>query len=152
MPDTRTVEVDNRRVWQGPHPATVAARLALLVLVGTLSVTATRDIGSLFWTLLLAAASIPALLAPRHRILGPLTRLAEVVIVCLATDVIVTHASDTGTAVAAVLPHLAVPVPGAGPYLHRVEPVPPLVLPAGPLVGLCAPAHPLPHPPAPVRD
>src|SRR5256714_8437249 len=121
MPDTRTVEVDNRRVWQGPHPATVAARLALLVLVGTLSVTATRDIGSLFWTLLLGAASIPALLAPRHRILGPLTRLAEVVIVCLATDVIVTHASDTGTAVAAVLPYLALPVVGRGLSLPPVE-------------------------------
>ncbi|OLE27532.1 MAG: ATPase [Actinobacteria bacterium 13_1_20CM_3_71_11] len=115
--------------------------MALLVLVGTLSVTATRDIGSLFWTLLLGAASIPALLAPRHRILGPLTRLAEVVIVCLATDVIVTHASDTGTAVAAVLPYLAVPVVGAGLYLHRVETVALLVLAAGLLVGLGAPDH-----------
>src|SRR5947207_1639252 len=120
MPDGPAGDTE-RRLWHGPHPATIAARLALLVLVGTLSVVATRDGGTVIWALLLTVASIPALLAPRHPVLGPLTRCAEVLIVCLATDVVVANATDTGIGVAAVLPYLAVPVVSAGLYLRRVE-------------------------------
>src|SRR5437763_4198784 len=103
MPEPRTGEEERKPEWRGPHPATIAARVALLVLVGVLTVLATGEPTSVFWALLLVAASVPAILAPRHRILGPLTRLAEVVIVCLATDVVVAHASATGLGVAAVL-------------------------------------------------
>jgi signal transduction histidine kinase len=136
MPETRTGEEERKPEWRGPHPATIAARVALLVLVGVLTVLATGEPTSVFWALLLVAASVPAILAPRHRILGPLTRLAEVVIVCLATDVVVAHASATGLGVAAVLPYLAIPVVSAGLYVRRIETGLLLVVATGLLVWL----------------
>jgi signal transduction histidine kinase len=136
MAEAPAGEAERRRQWPGPHPATIAARLALIVLVGTLSVVATQDSGTVFWALLLAVASIPVLIAPRHPVLGPLTRCAEVVIVCLAADVVVAHSADTGIAVAAVLPYLAVPVVSAGLYLRRVETAALLVLGTGLLLAL----------------
>jgi signal transduction histidine kinase len=136
MPEPRTGEEERKPEWRGPHPATIAARVALLVLVGVLTVLATGEPTSVFWALLLVAASVPAILAPRHRILGPLTRLAEVVIVCLATDVVVAHASATGLGVAAVLPYLAIPVVSAGLYVRRIETGLLLVVATGLLVWL----------------
>jgi signal transduction histidine kinase len=136
MPDARAGDEERRREWQGAHPATIAARVALLVLVGVLTVTATGEPTTVFWALLLAVTSIPAVFTPRHPVLGPLTRVAEVVIVCLATDVVAAHATDTGVAVAAVLPYLAVPVVSAGLYLRRAETALLLALATGLLLGL----------------
>src|SRR4051812_16126958 len=87
-------DADRRRgEWSRPHPAVVAARLVLLVLVGSLSVSATEQPSQALWAVLLAVAAVPAVLAPQHRVIGPLTRLAEVLITTLAADAVVIHAA-----------------------------------------------------------
>jgi len=127
MRDRPGTDPDGQRQWHGPHPATVAARLILVVLVGTLSVDATQEPSRVFWAILLAVIGVPAALAPQHRFIGPLTRLAEVVITCLAADVIVAHAAPGnqlfrgGGAAAAVLPYLLIPIVAAALYRRRVE-------------------------------
>ncbi|MGW0433753.1 GAF domain-containing sensor histidine kinase [Micromonospora sp. NPDC003197] len=102
------------------HPLAVAARVVMLCLVAVLTLIATRDVTQLWWIALLAGAGIPAVLAPRHRILAPLGRLAEVVIVGLAASQVAAsalQAGDLGAAAqgsnlgaAAILPYLAVPL------------------------------------------
>ncbi|PZM97863.1 MAG: ATPase, partial [Actinobacteria bacterium] len=56
----------------------MAARLIMLVLVAVLVLLATRDVVALGWVGLLAAAGVPAVVAPRHPVLAPLGRFAEI--------------------------------------------------------------------------
>src|SRR5438270_8747304 len=127
MPDRSGAGPDRRRTWPGPHPATVAARLLLLGLVGSLCVYATGDPAKAFWAGLLALTAIPAVLVAQHRFIGPLSRTAEVLITVLAADVVVGNAlpgNDLfrgGAAAAAILPYLLVPVVAAALYRRRVE-------------------------------
>ncbi|MFF5178351.1 GAF domain-containing sensor histidine kinase [Micromonospora sp. NPDC000316] len=97
-----------------PHPLALAARLVMLALVAILTLFATSDVTELWWIALLAVAGLPALLAPQHRLIGPLSRMAEVVVVGLAASQVAAVASTDGTVgglgASAVLPYLAVPV------------------------------------------
>ncbi|SCL68996.1 GAF domain-containing protein [Micromonospora citrea] len=97
-----------------PHPLAAAARVVLLALVAVLTLFATRDPAQLWWVALLAAAGLPALLAPEHRLVGPLSRVAEVVVLGLAASqvaAVATIGGETGgLGASAVLPYLAVPV------------------------------------------
>ncbi|HKT02431.1 MAG TPA: GAF domain-containing sensor histidine kinase [Rugosimonospora sp.] len=113
---------------------TVAARLALLAVVGVLTMVATRDVRELGWIGLLAVATVPGVVAPQHRVIGPVVRLAEVVVTCLATLSVVAHAThgpralQGGLAVTAILPYLLVPLVAASLYRRRGEPTWLLVL------------------------
>ncbi|MEV5766392.1 sensor histidine kinase [Micromonospora sp. NPDC052213] len=97
-----------------PHPLAAAARVVMLALVAVLTLFATRDVTQLWWVALLAAAGLPALLAPAHRLVGPLSRVAEVVVLGLAASqvaAVATIGGDVGgLGASAVLPYLAVPV------------------------------------------
>ncbi|MFG3420555.1 sensor histidine kinase [Micromonospora sp. NPDC048063] len=97
-----------------PHPLAAAARVVMLALVAVLTLFATRDVTQLWWVALLAAAGLPALLAPEHRLVGPLSRVAEVVVLGLAASqvaAVATIGGDVGgLGASAVLPYLAVPV------------------------------------------
>jgi signal transduction histidine kinase len=93
----------------------IAVRLALLAIVGVLVLFATREPAQLAWVALLAVAGVPAVLAGRHPWLGPVGRLAEVVIVALGATAVAAAASLAGTVsagfgAAAVLPYLSVPL------------------------------------------
>ncbi|MER7890914.1 GAF domain-containing sensor histidine kinase [Micromonospora sp. NPDC094482] len=97
-----------------PHPLAAAARLVMLALVAVLTLFATHDPAQLWWIGLLAVAGLPALLAPQHRLLGPLSRVAEVVVLGLAASQVAAVAlvggAIDGLGASAVLPYLAVPV------------------------------------------
>ncbi|MET8259529.1 GAF domain-containing sensor histidine kinase [Micromonospora sp. NPDC005205] len=97
-----------------PHPLAAAARVVMLALVAILTLFATRDVTQLWWIALLAVAGLPSLLAPQHRRVGPLSRVAEVVVLGLAASHVAAVASIGGTVdglgASAVLPYLAVPV------------------------------------------
>lgn len=87
----------------------------MLALVAVLSLLATHDLAQLWWIALLAAAGLPALLAPTHDRLGPLSRGAEVVVLGIATSHIASVATtigmqSAGLGASAVLPYLTVPV------------------------------------------
>ena len=86
----------------------------MLALVAVLTLFATRDVTQLWWIALLAVAGLPSLLAPQHRLVGPLSRVAEVVVLGLAASHVAAVASIGGTVdglgASAVLPYLAVPV------------------------------------------
>ncbi|PZF88217.1 ATPase [Micromonospora deserti] len=88
--------------------------MVMLALVAVLTLFATRDVGQLWWIGLLAVAGLPALLAPGHRLVGPLSRLAEVVVLGLAASQVGAVATIGGEigglGASAVLPYLAVPV------------------------------------------
>lgn len=105
----------------------VVVRVVLLVIVALLTLEATREPRQLIWAGLLALAAIPGLMAPRHRVIGPLARLAEVLILCLAADSVVQHALNASTslrcggAALAVLPYLLVPVTAAAMYQRWSE-------------------------------
>jgi signal transduction histidine kinase len=105
----------------------VVARVALLVMVALLTLVATREPWELVWIGLLALAAAPGLMAPRHRVIGPLARLAEVLILCLAAESVVEHAVSApaslryGAAALAVLPYLLVPVAAAAIYQRWSE-------------------------------
>jgi signal transduction histidine kinase len=76
------------------------------------------------WLALIAAAALPAVLAPQHRVIGPLARLAEVVTTCLAAAAIAHAEPHSGSALgtaAAVLPYLTVPVVSATLFRRRIE-------------------------------
>ncbi|MFC7273350.1 GAF domain-containing sensor histidine kinase [Paractinoplanes rhizophilus] len=97
------------------QPLAVAARLIMLVLVAALTLIATQDLAQLRWIALLVVAALPAFLAPEHRVLAPLGRFAEVVVVGLAAGSVAAAADQSGTVDAgfgaeAVLPYLAVPL------------------------------------------
>ncbi|MFG2100558.1 GAF domain-containing sensor histidine kinase [Micromonospora echinaurantiaca] len=97
-----------------PHPLAAAARVVVLALVAVLTLLATHDARQLWWIALLAVAGLPALLAPEHRLVGPLSRVAEVVVLGLAASQVGAVATIGGEigglGASAVLPYLAVPV------------------------------------------
>ncbi|OZV84632.1 ATPase [Micromonospora echinospora] len=97
-----------------PHPLAVTARVVMLALVAVLTLIATREVDQLWWIALLALAGVPALLAPTDRLLGPLSRAAEVVVLGLAASQVAAVATIGGPigglGASAVLPYLAVPV------------------------------------------
>ncbi|MET7750964.1 GAF domain-containing sensor histidine kinase [Micromonospora sp. NPDC005367] len=97
-----------------PHPLAAAARLVMLALVAVLTLFATRELAQLWWIALLAVAGLPALLAPQHPVIAPLSRVAEVVVLGLAAShvaaVALVGGSIHGLGASAVLPYLAVPV------------------------------------------
>lgn len=82
----------------------------MLALVAVLTLITTGDISQLRWIALLAVVGIPAVLAPRHRILAPLGRFAEVVIVGFAASQVAAGAAIGGMGAAAILPYLSVPL------------------------------------------
>ncbi|MFI2666140.1 sensor histidine kinase [Micromonospora carbonacea] len=88
--------------------------MVMLVLVAVLTLFATHDAGQLWWIALLGVAGLPAALAPQHRLLGPLSRFAEVVVLGLAASQVAAVTTLNGTigglGASAVLPYLAVPV------------------------------------------
>ncbi|MGC5018174.1 GAF domain-containing sensor histidine kinase [Micromonospora sp. DT47] len=96
------------------HPLAAAARVVMLALVAALTLIATRDPAQLWWIALLGVAGLPAVLAPEHRLLGPLSRFAEVVLLGLAASQVAVESTIGGTVgglgASAVLPYLAVPV------------------------------------------
>jgi signal transduction histidine kinase len=96
----------------------VAVRIALLLIVALLVMLATHDPVQLGWIALLALAGIPAVFAWQDRFLGPIGRIAEVIVVALAASSIsaVAGLGDTATAgfaAAAVLPYLIMPLVAA---------------------------------------
>ncbi|SCL18090.1 Histidine kinase-, DNA gyrase B-, and HSP90-like ATPase [Micromonospora pallida] len=97
-----------------PHPLAATARVVMLALVAVLTLIATREVDQLWWIALLALAGVPALLAPRDRLLGPFSRAAEVVVLGLAASQVAAVAAIGGPigglGASAVLPYLAVPV------------------------------------------
>ena len=91
----------------------------MLAVVAVLTLIATHDVGQLRWIALLTAASVPAVFAPQHRVLGPLGRTAEVLIVGLAASQVAAAAMiDGGWGASAILPYLAVPLTVAALH-HR---------------------------------
>ncbi len=111
----------------------LAVRIVMLMLVGALALRVTSSWYALSWLVLIAAAAVPAVLAPEHRVLGPLSRLAEVVTTCLAAAAIAAvphaHGLGLGPASASVLPYLTVPIVSATLLRRRFE-VPVLLLAA----------------------
>jgi signal transduction histidine kinase len=98
-----------------PHPLVIVVRVALLAIIGVLVLYATRQPAQLGWVVLLGVAGLPAVLAGRHAWIGPIGRLAEVVILALGATAVAAAASVAGTVsagfgAAAVLPYLAVPL------------------------------------------
>jgi signal transduction histidine kinase len=90
----------------------------MLALIAVLTLITTKDVTQLWWISLLAAAGIPAVIASRHPLLGPLGRFAEVVVVGLAASEVAAAASiNGGLGASAILPYLAVPLTAAA--LHR---------------------------------
>jgi signal transduction histidine kinase len=106
-----------------PGPAHISAhtiglvlRGVLLALVAALIWLATSEVSQLRWVALLAVAGIPAVLAPQHRVLAPLGRLAEVVLIGFGASAVAAAAESTvsaGVGAAAILPYLAVPLTSA---------------------------------------
>ncbi|SCG47690.1 GAF domain-containing protein [Micromonospora coxensis] len=86
----------------------------MLALVAVLTLIATRDPAQLWWIVLLAVAGLPALLAPEHRLIGPVSRVAEAVVLGLAASQVAVESALGGAVgglgASAVLPYLAVPV------------------------------------------
>ena len=127
LPSTAAVRPRTRPHGQPrPHPLAVAARLVVLALVAVLTLITTHEVEQLRWIGLLAVAAIPAVLAPRHAILGPLGRFAEVIIVGLAASKVAAEAQIQGTlgsglGAEAMLPYLAVPLTVATLYRRTRE-------------------------------
>ncbi|MEV4482179.1 histidine kinase [Micromonospora coxensis] len=96
------------------RPLAAVARVVMLALVAVLTLIATRDPAQLWWIVLLAVAGLPALLAPEHRLIGPVSRVAEAVVLGLAASQVAVESalggSVGGLGASAVLPYLAVPV------------------------------------------
>jgi signal transduction histidine kinase len=96
----------------------------MLALVAAVSLSAVPGHLVAGWFALIAAAALPAILAPEHRLIGPLARLAEVVTTCLAAAAIA-HVEPGPSSVAGtagtVLPYLTVPIVSATLIRRRVE-------------------------------
>jgi signal transduction histidine kinase len=82
-------------------------RLALLVLTALL-IYATAGPFLLVFVCLLAVAALPAWTPPRHPILAPLGRLAEVAVTTIGASTLA--AVESGSAASALLPYITVPV------------------------------------------
>jgi signal transduction histidine kinase len=96
----------------------------MLILVAAMSLRAAPTTTTLAWLALMAAAAFPAIVASEHRFMGPVARLAEVVITCLAAAGIAHIAPRPGSAVgtaATVLPYLTVPIVSATLIRRRFE-------------------------------
>src|SRR5690606_29609316 len=99
-------------------PLLVSLRVAMLALVTGLILLVTREPAQLSWVALLTAAALPATLAGAHRWIGPLGRLAEVLVTTLAASEVAVAAAmagpvTDGIGAAAVLPYLIVPAASA---------------------------------------
>lgn len=110
MPDSSTP------VRPSTQPLAAAARVVMLALVAALTCFVTDHASQLWWIALLGVAGLPAVLAPQHRVLGSLSRVAEVVVLGLAASQVAAASSlgvsvdGLGVGASAVLPYLAVPV------------------------------------------
>ncbi|GAA1037347.1 hypothetical protein GCM10009557_50580 [Virgisporangium ochraceum] len=105
--------------WPRISLTPVISRGTLLVLAAVMSLWATEDARVLGWLGLLTLAAVPSLLGAAHPVIGPLARLAEVVLCGLAAAAV---AAESEPAMAgAVLPYLSVPVVVAVLYGHRIE-------------------------------
>src|SRR4051794_26398361 len=96
----------------------------MLAVVAVISLWATPAGPGGGWLALVGAAALPAILAPEHRLIGPLARLAEVVTTCLAAAAVAHMQARSGAAAgtaATVLPYLTVPVVSATLSRRRVE-------------------------------
>jgi signal transduction histidine kinase len=107
-----------------PRLLGVSVRAVMLALVAALSLRAAPAHDVLGWLALMAVAGVPTVLLPEHRVIGPLSRLAEVVTTCLAAAA-VTHAAGrpaAGVGVAAiVLSYLWVPLVASALSRRRYE-------------------------------
>jgi signal transduction histidine kinase len=133
----RSVPADARRrrtPWPRIHPTPILTRATLLVMISALALWATGDVRVLGWLGLLTAASVPSLLGAGHPVVGPLARLAEVVLTSLAAAAVAAEA-DAGFAAATVLPYLSVPVVVATLFRRLVEALALLACAAGVLTG-----------------
>lgn len=96
------------------HPLAVAARIVMLALVAVLVLLTTQELGQLWWIGLLIVAGVPAVVTPRHPVLAPLGRFAEVIIVGFGAAQVAEHTANTsigqGVGAAALLPYLSVPL------------------------------------------
>jgi signal transduction histidine kinase len=93
-------------------------RFVLLALIAVLVQFSTNDPSQLLWVVLLAAAAIPAVVAPKHPVAEPIGRFAEVIIIGLGASSVAAAADaagivNGGVGAAAVLPYLAVPLTAA---------------------------------------
>jgi signal transduction histidine kinase len=88
-------------------------RLSLLALVSMLVLIITEAPDQLIWVCLLAVAALPAWTPPRHHILAPLGRLAEVSVTVLGAGTLAGLAATSDqlpSYVSALLPYLTVPI------------------------------------------
>jgi signal transduction histidine kinase len=96
------------------HPLAVAARIVMLALVAVLVLLTTQQLAQLWWIGLLIVAGVPAVVVPRHPVLAPLGRYAEVIIVGIGAAQVAEHTANTsigqGVGAAALLPYLSVPL------------------------------------------
>ncbi|HEV7713706.1 MAG TPA: ATPase, partial [Asanoa sp.] len=96
------------------HPLAVAARIVMLALVAVLVLLTTQQLAQLWWIGLLIVAGVPAVVVPRHPVLAPLGRFAEVIIVGFGAAQVAAHTANTsigqGVGAAALLPYLSVPL------------------------------------------
>jgi signal transduction histidine kinase len=96
------------------HPLALAARIVMLALVAVLVLLATQRLDQLWWVALLIVAGLPAVLAPRHALLAPLGRFAEVIVVGIGASQVAAHTADNalgqGIGASALLPYLSVPL------------------------------------------
>ena len=96
------------------HPLAVAARIVMLALVAVLVLLTTQQLTQLWWIGLLIIAGVPAVVVPRHPVLAPLGRFAEVIIVGIGAAQVAEHTANTsigqGVGAAALLPYLSVPL------------------------------------------
>jgi signal transduction histidine kinase len=96
------------------HPLAVAARIVMLALVAVLVLLTTQELAQLWWVALLIVAGVPAVVAPRHPVLAPLGRFAEVIVVGIGASQVAEHTASNaisqGIGAAALLPYLSVPL------------------------------------------
>jgi len=96
------------------HPLAVAARIVMLALVAVLVLLTTQRLSQLWWVGALVVAGVPAVLTPRHPVLAPLGRFAEVVIVGFGAAQVAQHTAGNalgqGIGASALLPYLSVPL------------------------------------------
>jgi signal transduction histidine kinase len=103
----------------------------MLALVSALTLDMVPVGHAIAWLALVALSAVPAVLAPQHRVIGPLARLAEVVTTCLAAATLTADPRPGAAlgAAATILPYLTVPVVSATLFRRRAE-VPVLLIAA----------------------